>query len=501
MRSPDFLLRVWQAYVLCHSKMALELRYAASVRYIFSNADFSSAAKRYQHPQENWKRFDSLLEKLGRPLRRLKVVHIAGTNGKGTTSALCEAMLRASGMKVGLFTSPHLHSFRERIRLDGQLVSKEAVVAAVDEIRPAIEAIGDASPFEKLSALALVCFNNANMEWAVLETGLGGRWDCTNHCEPAVCGITRVGLDHMNVLGNTVAEIAGEKAGIIKACAPVFAVPQEPEALSVLQASAAAASTELEVVTDSEPPDLPFWLCPAHQRLNAALAMAMVQSLASRGLLQEQPSTWRAACDGAMWPARFEILRPKLVAGGGAQGCSPLLVIDVAHNEPAIAALLRAVAATWPQAPLAIVFGANRDKDVASIARLFAAQPRLRQGVAVLSTHPKATTAHELVRVCVDAASKHAEAGDAPANTSWCSASSMTEALRLAASSLQGGQAKRPREGEGGCDVEVDSGVVLCCGSVFVASDMRAAIAQEEPQLFAPSDWVHEHCGEPALLM
>ena len=193
---------------LVTSSQADNDKYAEAVRYIFSNADFTSAAKRYQLPQENWTRFEALLTQLGDPFKKLKVVHIAGTNGKGTTSALCDAMLRASGARVGLFTSPHLHTFRERIRLNGELVSKGDVVAAMEQVRPAVEAVGYASPFEKLSALALVCFARAELEWAVMETGVGGRWDCTNHCTPLVCGITRVGLDHMNVLGDTVAKIA-----------------------------------------------------------------------------------------------------------------------------------------------------------------------------------------------------------------------------------------------------------------------------------------------------
>ena len=173
--------------------MPPRLDYASCVRYIFGNADFSGAAKRYQNPQENWRRFDALLDALGRPTAQLKVVHVAGTNGKGTTSALCEAMLRASGARVGLFTSPHLHTFRERIRLNGNLVSKGAVTAAMDRGTAAVESVGYASPFEKLSALAFVCFEEAGLEWIVLETGLGGRWDATNHYSPAVCGIARIG--------------------------------------------------------------------------------------------------------------------------------------------------------------------------------------------------------------------------------------------------------------------------------------------------------------------
>ena len=181
--------------ILAISKLLItDAEYAEAVRYTFANADFNGLAKRYQNPQENWDRFQRLLDGIDKPFRALKCVHIAGTNGKGTTSALCEQMLRSSGVSVGLYTSPHLHSFRERIRINGALVSKQAIVDAMRIVRPAVEALGYASPFEKLTALALVCFRNAGVEWAVLETGLGGRWDCTNHCSPLVCGVTRIGV-------------------------------------------------------------------------------------------------------------------------------------------------------------------------------------------------------------------------------------------------------------------------------------------------------------------
>jgi len=250
----------------------------------------------------------------------------------------------------------------------------------------------------------------------------------------------------------------------------------------------------MEVVAALET-ELPFWLSPSHQQLNAALATAMVASLVSRGLLPDHPAARRAAVDSATWPARFEVLRPPVPATDGV--AAPALVIDVAHNEPAVAALLRSVDAAWPVAPLAIVFGANRDKDVTSIARLFAAQPRVRQGVAVLSSHPKATPVDEIVSECVNASKASA---DSTLTTSWCSASSMVEAVQLAAASLrQTAPGKRARESE--ADAEDPSGVILCCGSVFVASDMRADLAQEYPALFGTTDWVHEHSGEPALLM
>ncbi|KAL3899464.1 MAG: hypothetical protein SGPRY_012636, partial [Prymnesium sp.] len=461
--------------------------YAACVRYIFANADFSSAGRRYQNPIENWKRFESLLDKLGRPLQHLKVVHIAGTNGKGTTSALCDAMLRASGKRVGLFTSPHLHSFRERIRLDGRLVSKEAVVAAMDEVRPVVDAIGYASPFEKLSALAFVCFARENMEWAVLETGLGGRWDCTNHCKPLVCGITRIGMDHMNVLGNTVAEIAGEKAGIIKKDVPAFCVPQEPSAIPVLHAAAADAGTTLhQVEVSDEKSEPPFWLSPAHQQLNASLACTMVHSLAVRGLLAEQPDVWRSARDHLLWPARFEVITPKLLQDKvpKPEAETPtVMLLDVAHNLPAVEALLASVEHAYPNAPLVLIFGANRDKDVHSMAQLFANQPNLHAGVAVVSGHPKAIPADEVVTLCNATASTQSRNA---ANCTWRAADNMLDAVSLAGESIHS---------------QSSNGIVLCCGSVFVAADMRAALAEVEPGLFVPADSVFESCAEPHLLM
>lgn len=392
-------------------------------------------------------------------------------------------MLRASGKRVGLFTSPHLHSFRERIRLDGELVSKEAIVAAMEEIRPAVEAIGYASPFEKLSALAFVCFARADVEWAVLETGLGGRWDCTNHCQPEVCGITRIGLDHMNVLGDTVGQIASEKAGIMKSGIPACSVPQDPAALLVLEEFAKKSDVELHVVHEGAcDATLPTWLSPAHQRYNAALATSMMHSLAARGLLPPQPEVWRVARDKLSWPARFELFRPTSIRCDGDDTASalPAVLIDVAHNQPAIEALLKSVDQAYPNVPLAVIFGMNRDKDVRSVVDLFAHHSQLYAGVAVLSSHPKAIPADEIASLCQAAGMPKAE------GIPWQAAATMIDALHLASAALRS---------------QSSNGLILCCGSVFVAADMRAALAELEPQLFAAHDFVFEQHGEPHLLM
>ena len=568
--------------------------YDEAVEYIFANADYSGSAKRYQEPEKNWERFETLLELLGQPYEKLQVVHIAGTNGKGTTSALLDAMIRGSNSgSVGLFTSPHLHSFRERVRVDGQLVSKAAVVTAMKTVQEAVQQLepdGYASPFEKLTALALLIFVDAGCKWAVMETGLGGRWDCTNHCKPLVCGICRVGFDHMNVssillllfllslppcysllthhshrrlhaasasasasasafacrpyvrsceqvLGDTIGKIAKEKAGILKESIPGFCVPQHPEALPVLENTARQVGTTLEIAESrvDEEVGLPFWLSPRHQRHNAALAFAMMWSLYDQGKLpglQVEEGTkgagwsaaaaWRAARDELHWPCRFEVFDGAKVFGDD----KSTLVLDVAHNQPAVEALLNAAQVAWPGARVAVIFGANKDKDVKKICVALAKLPTLALLVAVQSSHPKALTTKEILEQRKDSnaaakAAREAAAAKAKALSGgkeppaeeprkeppWKAAGSMKEALKLAGAAVKqpkGGESKEQDNFWGGGQAASSGpapGLVICCGSVFVAADMRQDLFDLHPDLFKSSDWVHERMKEPALLM
>ena len=457
------------------SQPELNEAYARAIRDIFFNADYSGSATRYQNPQECWDRFERMLEQLGRPGSQLKLIHVAGTNGKGTTSALCERMLRECGVRVGLFTSPHLHVFRERIRIDGELVSREAVVGGMARVTAASHAVGGASPFEKLTALALVCFEDSGVEWAVLETGLGGKWDATNHFRPAVCGICKIGLDHMNVLGDTLGQIAGEKAGIIKTGIPAFSVKQEPEACAVLHAVATSVGAELRVGELEPVSNLPVWLQPAHQAENAALASSLVRSLAERGLKQYDADACGRALIAARWPARFEVVEPSSLKGRR-------LLLDVAHNQPAIRALVSSVLSTYPAATFSVILGANKDKDLTAILQeMGELGQRLLGFVAIASSHPKSTPAvkvAELGRSCASACDLQ---------TTWLVAESMLHALELATSLFASGQA-------------YSNELVLCCGSVFVAAEMREALARAEPALFAASDWVFQD-SEPPLVM
>lgn len=287
-----------------------------------------------------------LLEELGNPQDSLTVFHVAGTNGKGSVCAMLDALLRTAGRRTGLYTSPHLVDFRERIRVDGVKISHEAVAAGLTRIR-AISAEWDRQPtfFEIATALAVAHFASAGCEMAVLETGMGGRLDSTNAVAPAVSVITPVAMDHRQWLGNTLAEIAAEKAGIIKPGIPVVSAAQEPGAAEVLADHAARLNAELEFV--SAPLEgIPVRLRGGHQKANAALALAAV----SKAGLALEEATVREAFAGVQWPGRFQIVDQRIV-------------LDGAHNPHAALNLTRNWREFFGQQQPLVIFGALEDKD------------------------------------------------------------------------------------------------------------------------------------------
>jgi len=255
-----------------------------------------------------------------------KMIHVAGTNGKGSVCAMIDSICRAQGHRTGLFTSPHLVTFRERIRVNGEMVSEEAVADGLTTIRSLV-ADWDSHPtfFEVTTALALKCFSEANIDVAILETGIGGRLDATNAMQSDVSVITQIDFDHEEWLGNTLAEIASEKAGIIKPGIPVVSAPQRSEAEKVIRTRAAECEAPLQFVTESYDGS-PIALRGQHQKQNAAVAIAALhaaeidvdESAIARGL---------ATVD---WPARF-------------QKWDERTIIDGAHNPGAA----RALAETW----------------------------------------------------------------------------------------------------------------------------------------------------------
>ncbi len=211
-------------------------RYQDALDTIFSYVNYEKHARYpYEAVTFNLSRMHELLGRLGDPQERLHCVHVAGTKGKGSTSAMVESVLRATGFRTGLYTSPHLHTFRERIRVGGALMQKHELVDLLQASRRAVEATPGVTAFEIMTALAFVHFARQEVEWAVLEVGLGGRLDATNVVHPAVCAITSLSYDHVELLGHSLSLIAWEKAGIIKAGVPVISAPQEPEAMDVIR--------------------------------------------------------------------------------------------------------------------------------------------------------------------------------------------------------------------------------------------------------------------------
>jgi dihydrofolate synthase/folylpolyglutamate synthase len=324
-------------------------------------------------------RLRRLLAILGNPQDRLPpVVHVAGTNGKGSTLAFMRAALEAAGYRVHVYTSPHLVRFNERIRLDGRLIDEAALLALLDEV----ERANKGEPitfFEITTALAFLAFARAPADIVLLETGLGGRGDATNViARPAVTAITPVSLDHQHFLGDTIAAIAGEKAGILKARVPAVLAPQLPDAQAVLEARARAVGAPLFRAGQewrAEPTatgsllylgrrwrlDLPPpRLLGRHQYDNAGTAIACLDRLDGFALDAE---TLSAGLLGAEWPARLQRLERGPLAEALPPGVE--LWLDGGHNQAGGEALAK-VAEDWRDRPLALVFGMLQSHDAAA---------------------------------------------------------------------------------------------------------------------------------------
>lgn len=302
----------------------------------------------------------ALMEALGHPERSLKCVHVAGTNGKGSTSSLIASALQCAGYSVGLHTSPHLKDFRERFRINGAMVDEETVMRFVEEHRAAFEPIAP-SFFEWGVAFALWWFRERQVDIAVLETGMGGRLDSTNVVNPEVSVITNIGWDHMQFLGDTLEKIATEKAGIIKPGVPVVIGEAEGEAAEVFHRKAAREQAPISFVERGRPLPYRVGLAGAHQAQNARTALAAIGELRNRG--------WRipdqAIADGFAEVAARTGLRGRWETIGQA----PLTIADVAHNVDG----MRVVHALLAQARferLLVVLGMVNDKDIDAVLRL-----------------------------------------------------------------------------------------------------------------------------------
>lgn len=320
---------------------------------------------------------------LGLPQWKIKTVHIAGTNGKGSTSSMLASILQESGLKVGLYTSPHLMSFTERIKINGQEISQKKIVSFVDQLRPFIERIRP-SFFELTVAMAFSHFDKEEVDIAVIETGMGGRLDSTNVLRPEICAITNISFDHQQFLGNTLELIAGEKAGIIKPYTPVIIGEKHPETSLVFKAKAAQEEAELVFAEDRfEVRQLSgSWEGQVLELVDTELEESSVWALDLPG--SYQASNLRTVISLVLklveddWDIEEEHIRAGLsrvrknVGLRGRMEClgrDPLMLCDVGHNEAGVQYILQQLAEVDP-ADLHIIWGMVSDKDHEKILKL-----------------------------------------------------------------------------------------------------------------------------------
>ena len=373
-----------------------EIAYNQALDYLYSFVDYSlKHISELAKAEFNLDRMYALMQELGNPQKKYPIIHVAGTKGKGSVAALSASALKAAGYRTGLYTSPHLWDYVERIQIDGAPISHEQLIELVEEVKPAVARIPKLTTFEITTAVGLLAFAKNDVNAAVIEVGLGGRLDATNIVTPQVSVITSLSYDHMAVLGNTLAQIAGEKAGIIKQEVPVVSAPQAAEALEVLKLVARANNSLLVMVgTDvkferltSSLDGQTFILQPSslnltipllgkHQVENAAIAYTALQT---SGIPISEASLQQGFAQ-AKWPARFEVLRRE-----------PPVVIDSAHNRDSARRLRETLDEYFPEIPVILVFCALEDKDIAGM--LEELKPRLECVVATRADHPRAPSA------------------------------------------------------------------------------------------------------------
>ena len=345
------------------------MNYRDTLAYIYSYTNYErKGLPKYTMTNYDLARIETLLARLGNPHHEFRSLLIAGTKGKGSTAAFSESMLRAAGYRTGLYVSPHLHTFRERIRIGGELISETEVVHLVRDLRSHLEAIPGLTAFEVITAIAFQAFAEANVEVAVLEVGLGGRLDATNVSNPVVAVITSISYDHTQLLGATLSLIAREKAGIIRPGALVISAPQVPEAMTMIEEVCEGRRAELVVVGEEEYRWQPgratlhgqslellgeqyrIPLLGRHQLANAITAWAALDGLEDRAGLSVPLSARREGLHNAHWPGRLEIL-----------GRKPYVVVDSAHNGDSANKLRRAFQDFFPGHRVILVFGASAD--------------------------------------------------------------------------------------------------------------------------------------------
>lgn len=413
-------------------------------------------------------RMEAFLEHLGDPHLAARTIHIAGTKGKGSVSAICDAVLCAAGYRTGFYSSPHLHSFCERIRRDTQPIARAKFAGLVDQLWPHQEWIqkntdlGPVSLFEFMTGMAFQCFAQDQVDFQTIEVGLGGRLDATNVVHPEVCVITPISLDHTAILGDSIAKIAAEKAGIIKPGIPMVISPQAPEAREVILSvcrdrgaypievgiditwkggSATADGQSFTVQGRLGEHSLTMPLLGTYQLENAAAATAALEALREQGHSIPDEAMAKGFAS-VSWPCRMEALSR-----------SPLVVADGAHNTHSMASLLESLPRYFSYQRLILVTGFSRDKSVADMVKLLAeCSPVV---FATRSRHPRSLPP-------VNLAGQFRARGGAQVTEVDTVAEALTQALALA--------------GPGD--------LILGTGSLFVAAEAREEMLGIEPELY-----------------
>lgn len=428
--------------------MELVKNYQQALDFLFSYVDFSLTHQEQIAPERfELERMFRLMELLGNPQENFDAIHIAGTKGKGSVAAHCAAVMQAAGLRTGLYTSPHLSEFRERIQVDGEMIPEADFVAGMQILQQTVPQLPGVTSYELQTALAFWYFAQSGVACAAVEVGMGGRLDSTNILTPGVSAITNISYDHTAILGDTLAEIAGEKGGIIKEGVPVISAPQHPEAMAVIRQIAAEKGAPLTLVgetikfssgnADLDGQEITIFdggeekifttrLLGPHQVENAVTAYGALQ-LSGLDISDEEI---RAGFGAVRWPGRFEVFPG-----------SPVIVLDGAHNRQSARRLAETVQVHFSGKRLVVIFGASVDKDIAAI---FAELLPLSSGLVLYQAdHPRAASSDDLAGQIGDFAVQRQVA------------SSAKEAFSIA-------------EKMAGSD-----GVVLVTGSLYLAGELR----------------------------
>jgi len=373
--------------------------YTQALDYIYSFVDYSLTRNlRYSPEKFDLKRMRSFLELLNNPQQNYKVVHVAGTKGKGSTAAMITSILSASGYKTGFYSSPHMIDFNERIRIGDDLISHKEITDYINQLEPVVKKVPELTTFEIITGMAFKYFSDNKVNFGVIEVGMGGRFDATNVVKPQISVITSISLDHTKVLGRTLKKIAFEKAGIIKENIPVIVSKQKSSPLNEIKRIARERNARMiyapdlyriETRSDSlkgqkftlvkaKKPfvDISIPLLGDHQIDNAITAYACIEELIEQGVRIGSDAVVRGF-KNIKWPGRFEIINRR-----------PLIIIDGAHNLDSFRKLTETINKYLPEKKIILIFGASEDKAVGSMLKII--QPLIKTLIITRSEHPRA---------------------------------------------------------------------------------------------------------------